>query len=173
MPAEKNGQMIAAFVLAALTAAANVHEHVPPPDFAIRTAKGTKHLYDLRGKVVVLNFWATWCPPCTDELKDFVRAESVYGKDIDLITISSEPHDVASSYLTHWDIDLPVIEDLDGSISKAYETPPVPLTVVIDPAGNVTYISRGELSWPELDSAIEHALTTPAVGTPASGVLRL
>ncbi|HTU70095.1 MAG TPA: TlpA disulfide reductase family protein [Candidatus Baltobacteraceae bacterium] len=164
--------MIAAFVLAALTEAANIHEHMPPPDFTFPTAKGTKQLYDLRGKVVVLNFWATWCPPCTDELKDFVRAESAYGKKIEMLTISSEPHLVASSYLMHWDIDLPVIEDLNGSISKMYEVPPIPLTVVIDPSGNVSYISRGELSWPELNSAIEHALATPAVGTPGPGVLR-
>ena len=174
MPAEKLMQMIAAFVLAVTTALAHVHEHAPPPDFTIPSAKGTKHLYDLRGKVVVLNFWATWCPPCTDELKYFVHAADLFGAKIDLLTISSEPPDVAASYLRLWNMDkaLPVLEDLDGSISKAYSTPPIPLTVVLDPAGNVYYISRGGLSWDELRTAIEGALATPAVGTPAPGVLR-
>lgn len=172
MPAEKVVQMLAALVLAAATAIKHVPEHAPPPDFAITTAKGTKHLTDLRGKVVVLNFWATWCPPCLDELKYFVRAVATYGDKIDLLTISSEPPDVAASYLRLWNISLPVLEDTDGSISKAYHAPPIPLTIIVDPAGNVSYISIGELSWNELQGAIDKALTIPAVGTPGSGVLR-
>jgi len=174
MPAEKVMQMLAAFVLAATTVLAHVREHAPPPDFTIPSAKGTKRLYDLRGKVVVLNFWATWCPPCTDELKYFVRAGDMFGSKIDLLTISSEPHDVAASYLRLWNLDseLPLVEDLDGSISSAYSTPPIPLTVVVDPSGNVSYISKGGLSWDELRTAILRALATPDVGTPAPGVLR-
>lgn len=164
--------MLAALVLAAATAVKHVPEHAPPPDFAITTAKGTKHLADLRGKVVVLNFWATWCPPCLDELKYFVRAVATYGNKIDLLTISSEPPDVAASYLRLWNISLPLLEDTDGSISKAYHAPPIPLTIIVDPAGNVSYISIGELSWNELQGAIDKALTIPAVGTPGSGVLR-
>ena len=139
-------QMFAAFVLAATTVLAHVREHAPPPDFTITSAKGTKRLYDLRGKVVVLNFWATWCPPCTDELKYFVRASHMFGSRIDLLTISSEPHDVAASYLR--------------------------ATVVIDPSGRVSYISQGGLSWDELRTAILSALATPAPGTPGPGVLR-
>jgi cytochrome c biogenesis protein CcmG, thiol:disulfide interchange protein DsbE len=172
MPAEKVTQMFAAFVLAAATAVPHVPEHVPPPNFTIPTAKGTQQLTDLRGKVVVLNFWATWCPPCDDELKYFVQALATYGDKIALYTISSEPPDVAASYLRLWNIKLPVIEDLDGSITKEYHAPPIPLTIVIDPAGNVSYISIGELSWNELQTAIDKALTIPPVGTPGSGVLR-
>lgn len=166
--------MFAAFVLAATTVLAHVREHAPPPDFTIPSAKGTKRLYDLRGKVVVLNFWATWCPPCTDELKYFVHATETFGSKIDLLTISSEPHDVAASYLRLWNLDteLPLLEDLDGSISSAYSTPPIPLTVVVDPSGNVSYISKGGLSWDELRTAILSALATPAAGTPGPGVLR-
>jgi cytochrome c biogenesis protein CcmG, thiol:disulfide interchange protein DsbE len=167
--------MVAALVLAALTAAtglANVHFDQPPPDFTFSTSHGTERLSDLKGKPVVLNFWASWCHPCTDELKYFVRAETTYGDRITMLTISSEPHDVAASYLRLWNIDLPLVEDLNGAISKEYSVPPIPVTVVLNPTGDVTYVSVGGLSWNELNDAIQQALETPAASTPSSRVLR-
>jgi cytochrome c biogenesis protein CcmG, thiol:disulfide interchange protein DsbE len=154
------------------TGLATVHYNQPPPDFTFSTAQGVQHLSALHGKPVVLNFWASWCHPCTDELKDFVRAEQVYGDRITLLTISSEPHDVAASYLRLWNISLPLVEDLSGAISKSYSVPPIPVTVVLDPEGDVSYVSVGELSWDELNTAIERALTDTGIGTPASRVLR-
>jgi cytochrome c biogenesis protein CcmG, thiol:disulfide interchange protein DsbE len=170
--------MLFTLVLAAVTATtstglATVHYNQPPPDFTFTTSQGApQQLSALHGKPIVLNFWASWCHPCTDELKDFVRAEQTYGDRITLLTISSEPHDVAASYLRLWNISLPLIEDLSGAISKAYSVPPIPVTVVLDPEGDVTYVSVGELSWDELNGAIEKALTDPGIGTPASRVLR-
>ena len=131
MPAEKVMQMFAAFVLAATTVLAHVREHAPPPDFTITSAKGTKRLYDLR---------------VTRQRQYFVRASHMFGSRIDLLTISSVPHDVAASYLR--------------------------ATVVIDPSGRVSYISQGGLSWDELRTAILSALATQAPGTPGPGVLR-
>ena len=167
--------MLAAFVLAAVTASTglrDVHYRQPPPDFGVPVAEGTARLSDWRGTPVVLNFWASWCKPCTDELHLFVRAEREYGTRIHLLTISSEPHDVAASYLRLWNISLPLLEDVDGSISAEYDVPPIPVTVVIDRNGNVTYVSVGELNWHELRSAIEADLAPDPLGTPASRVLR-
>jgi cytochrome c biogenesis protein CcmG/thiol:disulfide interchange protein DsbE len=167
--------MVFAFIFAVVTAStglANVYFNQAPPDFTFSTPNGTERLSDLRGKPVVLNFWASWCPPCTHELKYFVRAERKYGEKITLLTISSEPHDVAKSYLQLWNIDLPVVEDLTGAISKKYSVPPIPVTVVLDPEGDVTYVSKGGLSWNELNAAIENALGSSNAGTPNGRVLK-
>ena len=112
--------MLAAIVLAALTVPAQtglatIQYDVPPPNFAIATARGSTYLSDLRGRVVVVDFWATWCDVCTAELRDFVRATNVFGKDIAVVTVSDELPGVASSYLEHWDISLPVVEDTQGA----------------------------------------------------------
>jgi peroxiredoxin len=167
--------MLAALVLAVVTAKtglATIQYDAPTPDFTIKTGKQTVRLSDLRGKPVVLNFWASWCHPCTDELHDFVRARKEYGDRISVVTISSEPEDVAASYLRLWNIDLPLVQDTDASISKAYSVPPIPVTIVLDAAGRVTHVSVGELDWNELHTAIDDDLAPQSAGSPGGGVLR-
>ncbi|MBV8638572.1 MAG: TlpA family protein disulfide reductase [Candidatus Eremiobacteraeota bacterium] len=166
--------MLAALVLAVVTGTglATIHFNSAPPDFTIATTKGVERLSDLRGKPVVLNFWASWCHPCTDELKDFVRAREAYGNKIEVVTISSEPHDVAASYLRLWNIELPLVEDLDNKISTAYSVPPIPVTIVLDRTGVVTHVSVGELDWTELHQAIDEVLAPGNLGSPGAGVLR-
>ena len=120
-------------------------------------------LSQLRGRVVVINFWASWCHPCTDEIREFVRARKSFGGRVAVITISEEPPDVAASYLRLWNIDLPVIEDTRAAaIFRAYGASPVPETVIVDARGNLSYEGLGELTWAQLYDAINVAL---AVGS--------
>jgi len=149
-----------------------IREGAVPPNFAIPLGTGSVQLSQLRGRTIVINFWATWCKPCTDELKYFTQARQAFGSRIDVVTISTEPHDVAASYLRLWNIDLPVVEDLDASISKLYAVPPIPLTVVVRPDGTIGHVSVGELDKGELQDAIQKALESPVPGSPSPGVLR-
>lgn len=169
--------MLGALVLAVIVAAANatpantglatIHYHAPPPDFNVPAGNNIEPLSSLHGKAVLINFWASWCHPCTDELSLFVRARQAYGDRLMVVTVSSEPHDVAASYLRLWNIELPVVEDLNSAISSAYSVPPIPVTILVDPEGKVSYVSVGETSWAELASALQQA-----IGSPAAGVLR-
>jgi cytochrome c biogenesis protein CcmG, thiol:disulfide interchange protein DsbE len=165
-------------LLAALTAGtglAGIHYDRPAPNFAIPSAAGPRYLTDLRGRVVVIDFWATWCDVCTKELKYFVRAQQTFGTHVEVVTVSNELHDVAASYLRQWNIDLPLVEDLSGAISRVYSVSAIPVTLVLDPMGDVSYVSVGGLSWPELERAIGQAgaqVQDPApASTPAPGVL--
>jgi peroxiredoxin len=169
--------MLAALVLAAETASATglatIRYDAPPPNFAIPTPRGTRYLSDFRGKVVVIDFWASWCHVCTEELGDFVRATQTFGERVEVVTISDEASGVAASYFHRRNIQLPLVEDLTGAISRTYSVPKIPVTLVLDPAGNVSYVSVGALSWQELVDAIERAqATSPAASTPAAGVLQ-
>jgi peroxiredoxin len=165
--------MLAALVLAAQIAApqtglATIQFDAPPPNFAIRTAHGTTYLSSLRGRVVVVNFWASWCDVCTKELPDFQRAVQRYGRRIEVVTISNESPGVAASYLQTWNIALPLVEDTQGAISRIYSVSRIPVTLVLDPDGNVTYVSVGGLSWQELEQAIDQATAASAVGAPSA-----
>ncbi|MGA8535151.1 MAG: TlpA disulfide reductase family protein [Candidatus Tumulicola sp.] len=173
-----------ALVLAALTASAGtglagVDYAAPPPDFPIPSANGAQHLYALRGRVVVIDFWATWCDVCTAEMKYFVRAQQSFGNRVTVLTVSPDSRDVAATYLHFSHIALPVIEDSVGAISRAYSVSKIPVTLVLNPSGNVSYVSVGALTWDELRGAIEQAAggpsggaSLPAPSTPSPRVLQ-
>lgn len=141
------------------TGLATVHYGAPPPDFALRAGARDQTLSQLRGKPVVINFWASWCPPCTDELPFFARLTQTYGDRVRVITVDwNEDPATAMRYLRAQHLQLPVVSDRESKIYAAYSLTEVPDTVVLDAAGNVTYVSVGGLSWPELTSAVDQVL---------------
>lgn len=157
-------KFLAALVLAAAsgTGLSAVHYGTPPPDFVVNTPQGSERLSTLRGKPVVINFWASWCPPCTAELPYFERLAQTYGDKVTIVTVDwDEQPGIATAYLRSHDIALPVVNDQQSDIYKAYSLSEVPDTLVLDAQGNVTYVSVGELSWHELDGAVQHVLTAP------------
>lgn len=162
MPAEKvSVKFLAPLVLAISTGTglATLHYGAPPPDFPVPTGQGSRPLSQLRGKPVVINFWASWCPPCTNELPYFERLQAQYGGRVRLITVDwNEDPDTALGYLRAQHFDLPVISDRQSRIYAAYSLTEVPDTVILDAEGNVTYVSVGGLSWEELASAVNRVL---------------
>lgn len=180
MPAEvqrsRDYVMFAALVLAALTASetglATIHYDAPPPNFVFPTPQGAKYLSDFRGRVVVVDFWATWCHVCTEELSEFVRARETFGSGVAVVTISDESPDVASTYLQTSNIALPLVEDVAGTVFRIYSVSAIPVTLVLDPGGNVTYVSVGALSWDELSQAIERAQGNGTASTRDGRVLQ-
>lgn len=150
-----------ALVLAVATGTglASVHYGAPPPDFTIADAQGVQTLRDLRGKPVVINFWASWCPPCTEEMPYFERLQATYGDRVRIITVDwNEDPANAVGFLRTRHLQLPVVSDRQSKIYSAYSLTEVPDTLVLDAAGNVTYVSVGGLSWPELSAAVSAVL---------------
>ena len=170
MPAEKiRVTTLGALLLAAGAAGglATVRVGAPPPDFTVQTKAGAVPLSRLRGKPVVINFWATWCPPCTDELPYFERLARDYGNRVVIVTLSNEAPGTARDYLRRHNLDLPLTEDSAGNVFAAYALPPIPGTVVLSPDGLVEYVSAGGLSWDELQNAVNKALGSQNTSTPA------
>lgn len=166
-----------AIVLAALTATtgtglSGIRYNAPPPDFAIPATDGAHYLSDLRGRAVIIDFWATWCDVCTKEMHYFVRAQRSFGSRLAVLTVSPESSAVAGTYFRFAQVPLPIVEDADGSISRAYSVSKIPVTLVIDPAGDVSYVSIGGLSWDELENAVEQAVALPGASTQTPRVLQ-
>ncbi len=130
----------------------------PAPDFVFDEGSGPRRLADLAGRPIVINFWATWCVPCRDEIAVFREMRATYGDAVALVTITDESPDAVRAFLAANALDLPVAEDPARRIFAAYGVTPIPTTIVLRPTLGVAYVSIGELSWPELHGAIDGTL---------------
>ena len=119
------------------------------PAFGVTLTEGKElRLRDLRGKVVLLNFWASWCPPCQTEASDLEAAWQEY-KDKDVvflgIKIQNDKPEDAHRFLKNFGITYPNGWD-NGRISDRYSVWGIPKTYIIDPKGRTTYIHLGAIS---------------------------
>ena len=113
----------------------------PAPEFTLPDLNGKNiSLADYKGKVVILDFWATWCPPCIKGIPDFVELYEQYkDKGFAMIGISLDQAgiDVVKNFARKYKINYPIVMN-DGSLDKAYGgISSIPTTFVIDPAGNI------------------------------------
>jgi DsbE subfamily thiol:disulfide oxidoreductase len=120
----------------------------------------TLSLSDLQGQVAVLNFWATWCPPCEDELPDFQSVWEEYrqrGVVFVGLAIQEEAPEV-EEMLSQFGVTYPVGLDPDQSIALDYGITGVPETFVVDPEGNVGYVHVGPVNGETLRGELEELL---------------
>ena len=128
-------------------------EGMQAPDFSLKLYGGGEiSLSELRGKTVVLNFWATWCSPCVAELPYFDELWRNYGENVAVIAIHSElVTDDVEEYLSAFDYAMPFGLDESGDILRAYGgSTMLPQTVVIDENGIISYNAVGSVSYEKL-----------------------
>jgi peroxiredoxin len=121
------------------------------PDFSIKDATGrTVQLSDLRGSVVLLNFWATWCPPCQEEVPALSRLnERLAGTAFRMVTISIDEggSSAVESFFRASGYRLPTLLDPADTVGKLYGITGVPETFIIDPQGVIRKKVKGPLAW--------------------------
>lgn len=108
------------------------------PPFELETADGkVVKLSDLKGKFIVLNFWATWCVPCYKELPEFQKAhQSLKDSNVEIIGINlAESGDKVNKYMHDHQLSFPVLLDSYGNVSAKYRIIGVPTTFFINPDG--------------------------------------
>ena len=131
--------------LLALTAAADI-VNKPAPDFALRSMQGPSvRLSEHLGEVVIINFWATWCGPCRQEMPLLGELYGKY-KQAGLVLLSvniDENVEPAVEMAQTLKVSYPVLLDARKEVSRAYDVGAMPVTVLVDRAGVVRYVSEG------------------------------
>jgi thiol-disulfide isomerase/thioredoxin len=121
---------------------------VPAPDFTLADMDEEKHRFsDLRGKVVLLNFWATWCPPCRREMPSMERLyQKLSGEDFTVIAVNQmETPDHVFAYTGQLEVDptFTILFDKDSTVSNNYRVNGLPTTYLIDKQGNIRFRAIG------------------------------
>jgi cytochrome c biogenesis protein CcmG, thiol:disulfide interchange protein DsbE len=121
---------------------------------------GEAKIADYSGKVVVLNFWASWCEPCIDEAPVLEKAQKALASSGDGTVLGATYQDVSdksAEFEKKHGITYPSVRDLDTKLAQKYGTSKLPETFVLDRKGRIVAISRGQISQSFLDEAIEKA----------------
>ena len=143
--------------------------HAPESLWAMRLPDqmGAAHtLSQWRGKVLVLNFWATWCPPCREEIPDFIALRARYhARNVEILGIAIGATAPVKAYATEMNIPYPVLigegpaHELARTLGNT--TGALPYTVVIDPAGKIVHRHLGRLPRARLEAILAPIATSP------------
>jgi cytochrome c biogenesis protein CcmG/thiol:disulfide interchange protein DsbE len=129
----------------------------PAPDFTVTLLDGSKaSLSDLRGQVVVLNFWASWCNPCRQEAPALQRVWETYrDRGVLFVGVSyKDAEDASRAFVQEFGLTYPNGTDLKGDIGRTYGVTGVPETFIIDAQGRVARFYLGEIQAEELAQSL-------------------
>ncbi len=123
---------------------------VPASEFELIDLDDQMHrLEDYKGKPVIVNFWATWCPPCREEMPSMERAwQKIQAEDIAMIGINvGEDFDTVFGFTGQIEISFPLLLDSDGAESRRWPIRGLPTTYVLNTKGEIVYQAIGGRDW--------------------------
>ena len=134
----------------------------PAPDFTLATRDGTVRLSDLRGRVVIVNFWATWCAPCRLEMPELQRVHEAHAAAGDLVVLAvnytaADSQSAAEAYIDEFGFTFPVAFDAAGDVAERYNVIGLPASFFVDREGVLRARTYGPLDPERLAEGITAA----------------
>lgn len=128
---------------------------VDAPEIILNNLDGEEiTLADFKGKVVIVNFWATWCPPCRTEMPSMQRAwQQLRDNDVMMLAVHVGGNtDQVWEFVSEYALEFPILMDVTSQVSRSWPMRGLPTTFVIDPQGQIAYMAIGGREWddPEL-----------------------
>lgn len=127
------------------------------PDFTLTDLEGRPvRLSDLRGKAVLINFWATWCPPCMREMPEMQRLYAARGDEFEILAVNFLEHrPQVIPWVEEYGLEFPILMDVTGEVSSRYGVWSYPTSVFIDKDGIVRGRFVGELSYQMMEDFVD------------------
>ncbi|MDF2903320.1 MAG: ahpC/TSA family protein [Bacillus sp. (in: firmicutes)] len=163
-------KVIAAVALVALFAVAMVHamdksdqktttsqksgleEGMKAPDFELKNLAGESvKLSDLKGKKVMVNFWATWCPPCKAEMPEMEKFYQASKDKVEILAINMDPKNDVAGFAKEHGITFPILLDEKDEINKNYQIVSIPTTYFVDEKGIITHKFIGSMKLEDIE----------------------
>jgi len=116
------------------------------PDFVLKSASGKNiRLSELKGRIIMLNFWATWCGPCAEEIPHLIKIHnSLDPYDFELLGINLDEDQSKAIHLANkLNVNFPILFDVEKDVSKSFSVDAMPTTIIIDRSGKIRHINRG------------------------------
>lgn len=133
----------------------------PAPDFTLTALDGsTVTLSRLRGKVILLNVWATWCPPCRAEMPTIQAVYDQYRDQGFIVLTINQAEDVrtVAAFLQQNKLSLPTLMDVDNSVGQLYQTTLLPTSFFVDKQGIIRTVYRGPMARSVIAGTVEQLL---------------
>lgn len=131
----------------------------PAPEFTLEDFDDkTYKLADYRGKLVVVNFWASWCPPCVEEMPDFAEVKQEFGEQFEILAINrGEDPEQAKRFAEEVGVigSYPLLLDPGDKLFKSYKSFGMPTTVFVGKDGNILERKTGQISKEEFQAKIK------------------
>jgi peroxiredoxin len=144
----------------AVMAPAPLVDH-PAPDFTLSSVGGTKvALSDLKGQVLLINVWATWCPPCRVEMPTIQAAYEQYhdqGFTVVAVNLQEDPSAVAT-FMREQQLTFPALLDSDGQVSRIYQAVSLPSSFFVDRRGMIRAVYHGLMPRSIIAGTVEQLL---------------
>lgn len=126
-------------------------EGVLAPSFALTSLNGEEvKLEDYRGKKVLLNFWATWCPPCKAEMPAMEKLYKKYSGEFEILSVNLDPENDVAGFAKKNDLSFPILLDEKQEVQSQYSVISIPTTYMIDEKGIIVNKQIGSMTYEQL-----------------------
>lgn len=156
--------VVISFLIASSAVAATPKKGETLPSFKLQTLKGEKfESSSLKGKVIFINFWATWCGPCVHEFPSIIKLwEKYHNKGLEVVAITNDedPKSVVPAFVEKLKVPFTIYMDPKEKVSNQFGVRSLPISIVADKMGKVQIVVNGDQDWmdPEIQAQIEKML---------------
>lgn len=125
------------------------------PSFTLDSLDGTKVTVGQSGRITVINFWATWCPPCLEEMPELEEFAKKNQQKINFYAVNlKESNEKVSDFMDKHKYTMPVLLDKDGGVAKQFQITAIPTTIIVDKNGLIKHRQSGAMTRNELEGII-------------------